>query len=271
MLAETDRLFLPPGVLCRDGYVADEVRGDAWPLNGSGMLVLARTGRPVGEIVRELADTFSLPLETARADVLRFVWALNAHALVNVEPDGSRLRRFADWLVLAARLAPAGALPAALAHRRALATGSLAGAVVSALAATLARIAAVAALATVAAVQLSAVAGAPALLFPLALGLGTGAGLGLHEAAHAAALRGIPSALVTRGRRTYVLHAAVGPTRRVVVALAGPAAVAALGVAFVLAGAGLAAPSLAIVGCPLAAHALALTVASGDGRIACRL
>jgi hypothetical protein len=63
----------------------------------------------------------------------------------------------------------------------------------------------------------------------------------------------------------------VSSSRRSVVALAGPLTVAALGIAFVLGGALVAAPTLTIVGCPLAAHALALSVVGGDGRIACGL
>jgi len=271
MISDTDRLSLAPGVVFQGGRLADAVRGDAWPLNGSGAFVLSRTHRPVGQIVSEIADAFSLPLETARGDVLRFVWYLNALALVNVERRGTRIRRLVDWVVLAARLAPAGALPVAVARRRALDTRSVPRAVASSLAATLSRVVAVAIVATVVAVQFSAVVGAPGIAVPLALGIATGIGLGLHEAAHVASLRGVPSALVTRGRRTYVLHAAVSPTRRSVVALAGPLTVAALGVAFALGGAALGAPILVIAGCPLAAHALSLTVVGGDGRIACGL
>jgi hypothetical protein len=271
MIADTDRLSFAPGVAFHDGQLADAVRGDAWPLNRSGAFVLARTGRPVGQIVRETADAFSLPLEAARGDVLRFAWHLNALALVNVEREGPRLRRLADWILLAARLAPAGALPAAVARRCALDTRSVPRALASSLAAILSRASVVAAGAAVVAVQFSAILGVFGLGVPLALGLATGVGLGLHEAAHVALLRGVPSALVMRGRRTYVLHAAVSPPRRSVVALAGPLAVAALGVALTFAGAALAVPGLVIAGCPLAAHALALTVVGGDGRIACGL
>ncbi len=271
MIADTDTLSLAPGVALQDGQLADAVRGDAWPLNGSGAFVLCRMGRPIGQIVRELTDAFSLPLETARADVLRFVWHLNSLALVNVERQGSIVRRLADWIQLAARLAPAGALPVALARRRALDTRNVLRAISTGLAATLPRVVSIAAVSTVVAVQFSVIGGGPGLVVPLALGIATGAGLGLHEAAHVAALRGVPSALVTRGRRTYVLHAAVSPSRRSMVALAGPLAVAAFGVALVLGGTTLGAPGITVAGFPLAAHALALTIVGGDGRIACGL
>ena len=271
MIAQTDRLSLAPGVALRPGGLADAVRGDSWPLNASGAFVLARTGRPLGQVVGEIADVFSLPVEAARADVLRFVWQLNALALVNVDSEGSRLRRLADWIKLATRLAPAGALPAALSRRRALDTRTVSRSIVSSLSATSSRVVLVAVVATAVAAQFAALAGASALTAPLALGLATGAGLGLHEAAHVAVLRGVPSALVLRGRRTYVLHARVSSSRRSVVALAGPLAVAVLGLGFSVAGAILLAPVLTIAGCPFAAHALALTVVSGDGRIACGL
>ena len=271
MIAETDTLSLAPGVALEDGRLADAIRGASWPLNGSGAFILCRTGRPVGQIVCELTDTFALPLETARDDVLRFAWHLNTLALVNVEREGSVPRRLADWILLATRLAPAGAVPVGLARRRALDTRSVLRAITSGLTATLSRVVAIAAVSTILALQLSAVSGAPTLVVPLVLGIATGVGLGLHEAAHVVALRGVPSALVTRGRRTFVLHAAVSPSRRSLVALAGPLAVSTLGVALVLAGAALGTPGVTIAGCPLAAHALALTIVAGDGRVACGL
>lgn len=271
MIASTDTVALAPGVALRGDRLSDEVRGDSWPLNTSAAFVLARTGIPVARIVDQLAEAFSLPAESARADVLRFIWHLNALALVNVESGGRRSRRLAEWLRLAARLAPAGAMPAVLTRRRAIDTRSVGRAVVSCVAATLPRVGLIAAVAAALAAQWTALAGGEGPTVPLVLGLGTGVGLGLHEAAHAALLRGVPSALVTRGRRTYVLHAPVSHSRRSIVALAGPAVVAGLGVGLVLAGSMVVAPMIAIAGCPLAAHALALTVAGADGRAVCGL
>ena len=269
MLADTDSLSLAPGVVVRGGELTDAVRQASWPLNASGAFVLARVDAPVGQIVREIAQASAIPLEAARTDVLRFAWQLNTLALVNIERRGSRLRRLTDWLALAVRLAPAGAVPVPLTRRRALDTGSVWRAVTTSFAAIRARVAALAALAAAVAGQLSVLAGAPGIAVPLAIGLGTGIGLGLHEAAHAVALRGVPSALVLRGRRTYVLHAAVERSRRSAVALAGPLVAAAAGVAVVACGTELAAPALVVGGCPLAAHAFALTVIGGDGRVAC--
>lgn len=271
MIGEHDTVRLAVGVTVDDGTLADDVRGASWPLNDSGAFLLARNGQPVGSMVREVAEAFALPLEQARADVLQFVWHLNSLALVNVDPGVSRLRRLLDWVHLAARLAPAGALPAALARRRPIDTRSTLRALGSCLAAAAPRAVAVAGAATAVTAQLGAIAATGSVGAPFVIGLGTGAGLALHEAAHAALLRGVPSALVTRGRRTYVLHAAVTPGRRSLVALGGPLAVALVGIGVVAAGAAAAAPLLVFGGCPFAVHALALTVASGDGRSACGL
>ena len=73
------------------------------------------------------------------------------------------------------------------------------------------------------------------------------------------------------GARTRVLHAAIAPSRRALVAVGGPLVVAALGLALVLGGELTTTPAATIAGCPLAAHALALTVVGGDGRVACGL
>ena len=271
MIADTDTLRLASGVSLEQGKLADAVRGSAWPLNATGAFVLAREGSPLGRTVQELADAFLLPPELARGDVLRFVWALNALALVNIDRQGSRLRRFADWVLLALRLAPAGAVPAVCARRHALDTRTLASAVASAGRALRARVVVVSAVATVVATQFAAVLGSRGVGLALAAGAGTGVGLGLHEIAHVATLRGVPSALVVRGRRTYVLHAPVGRARRTLVALAGPAVAVALGVALVVGGTVGTAPVLVVLGCPLVAHAVSLTVAAGDGRIACEV
>ena len=271
MIADTDSVDLPSGVLLREGRLEDIVRGDSWALNGSGAFVLGRVGCPLGMIVRELSDAFELPLEAARLDVLRFAWALNTLALVNIVQRGPRIRRLADWVALALRLAPAGAFPIPLARRHSLDTRSVPRALASALTAAGPRIAIVALLATAVALQLAAVAGATGSVFLLAmaLGAGTGIGLGLHEAGHVASLRGVPSALVLRGRRTFVLHAPVGERRRALVALCGPGVVVMVGLAFVVSGVAIGTPGLVILGLPLTAHALSLTMIGGDGRVAC--
>ena len=271
MIGAGDTIRFAPGVRVNAGRLEDGVRRESWPVNASAAFVLERAGRPLGETVTAFADAFALPFERAREDVLRFVWHLNALALVNVERSGSRVRRLRDWIALAARLAPAGALPSSLTRRRELDTRSVARALASCLAAVSARAVAVAGIATVLLAQVAVAAGPSGLAAAVLVGSCTGLGLGLHEAAHAALLRGVPSALVTRGRRTSVLHAAVTPGRRTLVAVGGPLTVAALGGAAVGAGWLAALPFLVVAGCPLAAHALALTVVGGDGRVACGL
>jgi hypothetical protein len=270
MIAASDTVALAPGVEIRQESLRDAVRGHEWPLNTSGAFVLERSGRPLGEVAGELAEAFSLSASEARGDVLRFVWQLNHLALVNVDRTTSSLRQLVEWVRLAARLAPVGALPAPVTRRRAIDTRSAARALATTLEAVLPRVSVVATVTTVLAIHVAVILGA-GLVVPLLVGLATGTGLGLHEAAHAALLRGVPSALVVRGARTCVLHAAVAPRRRMFVALGGPLAVAALGLALSVGGVLTMSPAAAIVGCPFAAHALALTVVGGDGRVACGL
>jgi len=171
---------------------------------------------------------------------------------------------------LAARLAPVGALPAPVTLRREIDTRTAALAISSCFKAVLPRVILVAWVATILAAHVALIVGA-ALAVPALVGLGTGLAFGFHEAAHAGLLRGVPSALVVRGPRTRVLHAAITPARRALVAVGGPLVVAALGLAIVHGGELTTTPAVAIAGCPFAAHALALTVVGGDGRIACGL
>jgi hypothetical protein len=105
---------------------------------------------------------------------------------------------------------------------------------------------------------------APALLVhaPL-LAPAAGAGVLLHELGHAAALRGVPHVLVRRGLAPRLLHPQLPPGRLLAVAAAGPLSPAFAGLAL--------AHVAGIASLPLAAHALALTVAAPDGRNACGL
>lgn len=271
MLESGDRLVLPHGVAVRDGLLADEVRGEGWPLNAAGELVLARVGASLAEIVDEVAATFALPVARARADVLAFVWQLNRLSLANLDHPGGRLRRFLAWLRLAARLLPAGAIPHSTARRHPVDTTSIPRSVLTVFAAVWGRAATIALVGVLAVAHVEALAGGVEPTAALAIGAACGGGLAFHEAAHAAALRGVPTALVVRGRRTYLLHAALASRRRALVALAGPLAVAAAGVAAAGVAAALGSASVAIAAGPLCAHAAALTVLASDGRVACGL
>ncbi len=271
MIVDSDHVVLPAGVSVGGGHVEDSVRGCRWPLNDTGGFVLGRVGTRIDAVVRELADTYCLPLEVARRDVLQFTWTLNALAIVNIGHDGSRLRRWMDWLGLAARLIPAATLPAPVTVRRGLDTGTVPGAVASVCRASGSRVLSVSSAAAIALLPLAVALGGRvgAVLVALGLGVGTGIGVGLHEAGHVVTLRGVPSALVLRGRRTFVMHAPLEAGRRSLVAISGPATTVAVGLALVITGNVLVSPSLVILGLPLVAHAVSLSALGGDGRTAC--
>jgi hypothetical protein len=98
------------------------------------------------------------------------------------------------------------------------------------------------------------------------IALAVGVGVLLHELGHAAALVRVPRGAVRRGLRPALVHPALRGMRALAVGVAGPlapslAALGAIGVSRA------AAPSCL----PLAAHALALTIVSPDGRNACGL
>ena len=271
MLEAGDRLVLADGVVLRDGALIDSIGQSSWPVNATAAFVLEPSGRMLGEVADDVAAAFALTAETARDDVLAFAWQLNRLALANVEHRGGRIRHAFAWLRLAARLAPAGAMPPPTARRRQLDTRTVAGAFGSAAKAGAGRATALALMAAITIGHVGLVAGSPTLLMPLVAGLATGGGVVLHEAAHAAALVGVPSALVVRGRRVYVLHAPAGARRRVLVAVAGPGASAALGSVLLAVAFTLGAPMLALAGGPAAAHAVGLSVLASDGRTACGL
>lgn len=271
MIVDSDHVVLPEGVSVGGGHVEDIVRGCRWPLNETGGFVLGRAGARLDAVVREFADTYCLPLEVARRDVLQFTWTLNELAIVNIGHDGSRLRRWADWLALAARLIPAATLPAPVTVRRALDTATVSGAAASVFRASGSRVLSVSSAAAISLLPLAlALDGRGAAAFvALGLGAGTGIGVGLHEAGHVVTLRGVPSALVLHGRRTFVLHAPLGAGRRSLVAFSGPATTVAVGLALIILGNLLVVPLLGMLGLPLVAHAVSLSALGGDGRTAC--
>jgi hypothetical protein len=271
MLEPTDAILLPPGVRLEGDQVADDVRGARYPANAAARLVLALPGVPLADVARRLDERWRIGPERARADTLAFAWALNRALLVNVDRSGGRLGQARAWAALALRLAPTGALPPAVARRQPLETRTPLAAARSALGAVRARALGLGAVAASLAAQLGLVAGRPDVRVPLLVGLATAAGVAAHEAGHAVGLAGEPAALVTAGRRVFVLHRRLRGPRRLVVALAGPAAPSLAGVAAAGLAQSLASPALALAACPLAAHALCATVAGRDGRIACNL
>lgn len=271
MLETSDAIVLPPGVRLEGEAVTDDVRAERYPANAAAQLVLALPGMPLAAVARRLDERWRVGPERARADVLAFAWALNRALLVNVDRSAGRLARVRGWVALAVRLAPTGTLPPVLARRRALETRTPLVAARSALRAVRARALGLGAIAAAFAAQLGAVAGSPDVMVPVVVGLSTAAGIAVHEAGHAVGLVGEPAALVTSGRRVFVLHQPLRGARRLAVALAGPAAPSLAGVVAAALAQPLASPALAIAACPLAAHALCATVAGRDGRIACDL
>jgi len=271
MLEASDRIVLADGVVLRDGRLVDGVACTSWPVNATGAFVLARQGRVLGDIAENVAAAYALPVERARGDVLAFAWQLNRLALANVDRRAGRIRHAATWLRLAVRLAPAGAVPPLTVRRRPLDTSTVPRAAVGVGRALASRCATLALTAAALVAHVGLVAGRPSLLAPGAVGLAVGAGIAAHEAGHAAALRGVPSALVMRGSRVSVVHAPAGAARRALVAVAGPAVVAAVGAGLLAASVALGAPTLAAAGGPAALHALGLTVLASDGRTACGL
>jgi hypothetical protein len=271
MLEAGDRLVLADGVVFRDDILVDAVAHATWPVNAAGAFVLARSGRALGDVADDVAAVFVLPVERARTDVLSFAWQLNRLALANVDRRAGRIRHALAWLRLAVRLAPAGALPAFTVRRFGLDTRTIPRAVAGVARAGAARGAAIAAAVAVLVAHIGLLTGSPSLLLAVAIGVAAGGGLLVHEAAHAAALRGIPSALVLRGRRVSVLHAPAAPGRRALVAIAGPGVTAIVGIGLLAVSVAYTAPMLALVAGPAVVHALALTVLATDGRTACGL
>jgi hypothetical protein len=270
MLHPSDTITLAPGVRLEGALLVDEVRGERYPANATAHLVLS-SDVPLGSVAERLATTYSLPREAVLDDVLGFAWGLNRALLVNVAAGQTPVRRLSTWIGIALRGLPTGTLPPPGARRRPLDTRSCRLAVASTLRALRVRIAVIALAVALLAAELGLlVAASPAtLLQAAAIGLVAGLGLGLHEAAHAAALRGVEAGLVTVGPSTFVLHRRLGASRRVAVALAGPALPAAVGVGLATVATVSGSVEAAIVACPLGAHALTATVAGRDGRIAC--
>lgn len=258
LIAATDRVRLPDGVVLSEDGLVDPVRDAVFSINPSARLILAHAD---GRTVAEIAGRLGAPSEITVRAILDFCTQQNERLLLNVELTRGAATR---WLAAAARTAPFGllppfprrrvALPGAVAWRALLDVGAAAGA-----------------LAAAAAFAVLAAGGVIAPIGALVLGACVGAGLVLHEGAHAVALTGVPCCLALAGLRVAVVHRPLPPGRRRAVAVAGPAA-AALAGGLALGAAWLWSFEEAAIGAaPLASHALGLTVLAGDGRAACGL
>ena len=272
MIENGDRLRLPAGVMLGSSGLEDAVRRFAWPLGESARFVVGHVdGASLEELSTALAARFELPQEQALRDVRAFCADLNSKLLLNVEPRGGGVALASRWLLLAVRTLPFGVLPALPARRRPIDTATPSSAVASA-ARGLARSSLTIALlaGALAAASLTAL-GVGQLGTPLVLAVFVPLGVIAHEAGHAALLVGVPCCLATRGIRASVLHPVLTTRRQAFVAAAGPAAALFFAAPALAAALVFGLGELALATLALAAHALGLTVAAGDGRAACGL
>lgn len=270
MIAATDRVRLAPGVsLSVDGLV-DPLRGGALRLNESARFVAERAdGRTIADIAEALAARFGLGFARALADVQSFSGQLNDGLVVNLRPGGGRLGALRRLGSTAGRLAWFGLAPAPVRERRSIHSRTALTAVGSVARALAGKAVLLAAVTAALAETLLATAGKLEPGAPLLVGAAVALGVVVHEAGHAALLRGVPCCLALSGWRVAVLHSPVPPRRRAVVAAAGPGAAFGLGVLLLAASPMLA--DLALPSVVLAAHGLGVTVAGRDGRTACGL
>lgn len=275
MLELTDRIELAPLVELTPDGIVDHATGARYPTNPSASAVLAHPGS-LGTAAHALAARWGVDESTARDDVLRFAWALNRQALVNIVSSTARRTRWIQTVALAFRLAPLGRVPRTRVRRRAVDTTSVASVVRAVVRALVGRVVAFAfcsgaafgASALVVSLGSARSPGTVAELGTVAAGVGmaTAAGLLLHEVGHLAALRGVPAVLVIARGRTSVLHPAVTALRQVAVAVAGPALPGVAGVALAAGAYASSDPGLAFAACPLWGHAASATVGGRDGR-----
>jgi hypothetical protein len=238
VIALEDRVFVAPGIAVEGDDVVDSVRALRLPANATARAVLSHAdGRTIAE-VGGLLDRSGA--DDGPRDALEFYRELNRRLFVNV-----RIPR----LALVRRRLAAARVGIVVLHAPTVRTSSVLRAVVPC------------------ALLLGL------LTLPLSLAVGAwqiapvvGGGVLLHELGHAVALVGVPRAAVRRGLRPALIHPSLTGLRALVVGVAGPLApaLAALGAVGVYRAA---APACL----PLAAHALALTIVSPDGRNACGL
>lgn len=271
MLEPCDRVVLSVDVRRDADALVDDVRGVRYPLNATAGVLLDSVAEPLEVLSASIAARWAIPLSQARRDVLGFAWELNRHGLANVVPGRSRRRRARSWAGLALRLLPCARLPAPIVRRRPLDTSTVWRATATAVGALVRPAAAVALAAATLLLLVGAFAGGAQVLAAIAVGGATGASLLLHEVGHAAALRGVPAALLLVRGRASVLHGPLGCYRTVGVAVAGPAAPVLCGVVLAAVAIHIGAPLAALAACPAVGHALSATVAARDGRRACGL
>ena len=269
MIGARDRITLPDDVVLRESELHDVVRLAPVPLNATARVVLgAPTPR---DAAAALERRHAIDAEAALGDVLAFCAELNARFLLNVSVRGGGAAVVARWLRTAPFLLPLGVVPTLPVTRHRVDTTSLR---------TLARtgppaFASVEASlflgGAVASALLLVVTGYAAPTIAVVVGAAIALSVALHELAHLAALRGVPSCVVTRGLRVAVVHRAVSRSRARTVAAAGPLAGLAVSASLLACLAQLPSAELASATFVSLLNALGLTVLSRDGRTLCGL
>ena len=259
MIGRNDAISLAPGVHVENRVLIDSVRGLSIPLSDAAAVAL-RESTPA-RMGAALAATFDVDRGRADADARAFCAQLNRLLLANVRVAPPRL--VFRWAMRALMLAQLHQVPRWPPSRRAVSTRTITLAIASTLWA--ARSAALAVALTIALPLLLVGVPRAALLIPVA----AAAGMLVHEAGHAATLRGVESALIVRGVRVALLHSKLDARREAVVAAAGPLAAAFLAALTLAVAMATAVPAAAFVPLPLALHAFGLTVISPDGRKIC--
>ena len=263
MIAANDHIALPPSVERRTGGVYDHVRGVTLPLNATGAVIVDASTPAAAS--RALRLGFAVEEKRALADAIGFCAELNERLLLNVSPVRGAPAFALRWVAHLPFMLPARRFPRLPAHRRHVDTSSPRTVLVTGVRATLpfALLAAVGTL-VVASLVLGGL-GATSASTTLVLAVAVGSGVVLHELGHLVLLLGVPTCVVTRGARIWLLHRAVDRRREAVVAAAGPTA-ALVFAALLLALPGLSATVAALA---LSLHALGFTVLTADGRTLC--
>lgn len=270
LLTPTDVLELAPGVTLDGDAVADPLRSSALPLNDTGAVLLTLLPCTIQELAVALVQRYGLDDDRARADAVTFAAAMNAALVTNVRMRGTslpaRILRSCSLSVACAMsgVRPAGArCPYTRTPLSANGRFRLIAEIVRGMAKPSLRCAAASVLPLAVLMLALGLVVIPVLL---AVAVAFLVGPGLHEAGHALALRGTPSALVTTGVGAFIAQGPANPRRVRRAALAGPLLCALVAAGVVAVGFVLSALFLVITGIILSLQAVSLTVLTADGR-----
>lgn len=266
MIDLNDQVELPAGVEVCEGWLRDDVLGQAYPLAGTASvyLELMRERRRLGVIVAIVARRYDIDEETVAADLIGFVEKLNAGHLVNIRrsPVGW-LRMWTDLLVNAAL---ARSFPERHVTRHAVHSGGFARHLLS-LSAVLLRNTMPVWLLPAGALMLLGWLLKSELVIVLAPAIAAVfVCLVIHEFGHAIAIRaaGGSSYVITAGWDVAIIHSVTRPAP--VIHASGPALAGGVGVGLVLGSLLIGSPFAASLAVPFLLNLAGLTVLSKDGR-----